>query len=42
MRVISKRVAGSLQGASWIRRMFEHGAKLKAQYGADNVYDFTT
>ena len=27
--------------SSWIRKMFEEGAKLKAQYGADNVFDFS-
>lgn len=27
--------------ASWIRRMFEEGARLKTQFGPDNVYDFS-
>ncbi len=27
--------------SSWIRKMFEEGAKLKAQYGTDNVFDFS-
>ncbi len=27
--------------SSWIRRMFEAGAALKAQYGAENVFDFS-
>lgn len=27
--------------SSWIRKMFEEGARLKAQYGEDNVYDFS-
>jgi aspartate aminotransferase len=27
--------------SSWIRKMFEEGAKLKAQYGAENVFDFS-
>lgn len=40
-RVISSRVAGALDRASWIRKMFEHGAKLKAQHGAENVFDFS-
>jgi aspartate aminotransferase len=29
------------QRASWIRRRFEEGARLKAQYGSENVYDFS-
>ncbi len=27
--------------SSWIRKMFEEGAKMKAQFGADNVFDFS-
>lgn len=27
--------------SSWIRKMFEQGAKMKAQYGAENVFDFS-
>lgn len=27
--------------SSWIRKMFEEGAKMKAQYGDDNVFDFS-
>ena len=27
--------------SSWIRKMFEEGAKMKAQYGAENVCDFS-
>ncbi len=30
-----------VEGSSLIRKMFEEGAKLKAQYGADKVYDFS-
>ena len=29
------------QKSSWIRRMFEEGAKMKAAFGADNVCDFS-
>ena len=39
--VISRRVAENLQRASWIRRMFEEGARLKAERGEDRVFDFT-
>ncbi len=41
MSILSQRVAGYMENASWIRRMFEAGAQLKAQYGAENVYDFS-
>jgi len=34
-------VASQLERASWIRRMFEEGAKLKAERGADRIFDFT-
>lgn len=27
--------------SSWIRQMFEKGARLKAEHGADNVFDFS-
>ena len=39
--MISKVVADNLSRASWIRRMFEEGARLKAERGADKVFDFT-
>jgi len=38
---IAKKIEASISRASWIRKMFEQGALLKAQYGTDNVYDFT-
>lgn len=38
---IAKTVARNLEHSSWIRRMFEEGIRLKAERGADNVYDFT-
>lgn len=38
---ISHRVKQALESASWIRRMFEEGAELKARLGADQVMDFT-
>lgn len=41
MPIIAERVRGYLENASWIRRMFELGAKLKAENGAENVYDFS-
>jgi len=38
---ISKAIEGYMSGASWIRKMFEEGARLKAEHGTDNVFDFS-
>jgi aspartate aminotransferase len=38
---IASRIRVAMQNSSWIRRMFEEGAELKAKLGAANVYDFT-
>jgi len=38
---ISKKVEKFLSGASFIRKMFEEGERLRAIHGADKVYDFT-
>jgi len=38
---ISKSIKDSIEKSSWIRKMFEEGAKLKQKYGPDNVYDFS-
>ena len=38
---ISKKVKNALEGASWIRRMFEEGAELKRLYGEEKVFDFS-
>ena len=38
---ISKKIEGFLSSASWIRKMFEEGERLRAIHGAQNVYDFT-
>jgi aspartate aminotransferase len=38
---VAKAVAENLGKASWIRRMFEEGARLKLERGADKVFDFT-
>ena len=29
------------QKSSWIRKMFEEGARMKAEYGAESVCDFS-
>lgn len=41
MSILADDVAGYVNNASWIRRMFETGAQLKEKYGADKVYDFS-
>ena len=38
---ISKKMENVLAGSSFIRKMFEEGARLKQQYGSENVYDFS-
>ena len=38
---VSLRIKESIERSSWIRKMFEEGAKRKAEFGADNVYDFS-
>ncbi len=38
---ISQKMLAFAERSSWIRKMFEEGAKLKAQYGADQVCDFS-
>jgi aspartate aminotransferase len=35
------RVTAQLERASWIRRMFEEGARLAKERGPENVFDFT-
>jgi aspartate aminotransferase len=38
---IAKKLEASLSKSSWIRKMFEEGARLKAEHGADRVFDLT-
>ena len=38
---VARKIAGYIEKSSWIRKMFEEGAKLRAEFGADRVYDFT-
>lgn len=38
---IANKIQACIEGSSWIRRMFEEGAKLREKFGAENVYDFT-
>jgi len=38
---IAKHIQTIISGSSWIRKMFEEGARLRAEHGAENVYDFS-
>jgi len=38
---ISRAIAQQLENASWIRRMFEEGVRLKRERGADKIFDFS-
>jgi len=38
---ISKKIENIIAGSSFIRKMFEEGAELKAKFGPENVYDFS-
>lgn len=38
---ISKKIETFLSSASWIRKMFEEGERLRKLHGPENVYDFT-
>jgi aspartate aminotransferase len=38
---IAQKIKHTMEGASWIRDMFEEGIRLKQQYGEDNIFDFS-
>ena len=38
---ISDKMRAFAEKSSWIRKMFEEGAKMKAQFGTENVFDFS-
>lgn len=38
---IAKHIKEKMQASSWIRKMFEQGAALKKEFGAENVFDFS-
>jgi len=38
---ISKKIEAFMTRSSWIRKMFEEGSRLKAEHGAENVFDFS-
>ena len=38
---IAEKIDQTLLKSSWIRKMFEEGARLKAKHGTTNVFDFS-
>jgi len=38
---VAKKMLQFIESASWIRKMFEEGARLKKIHGAENVFDFS-
>ena len=38
---LSKKMLAFAERSSWIRKMFEEGAKMKAEFGADKIFDFS-
>ena len=38
---IAMKIASHISKSSWIRRMFEEGERLRQEFGADKIYDFT-
>lgn len=38
---VSEKMKLFAEKSSWIRKMFEEGARMKAEYGAENVFDFS-
>ena len=39
--IVSSKMRAFNEKSSWIRRMFEEGARMKAEFGADQVFDFS-
>ena len=39
--MISEKISVNLSRSSWIRAMFEQGEKLRKEFGAENVFDFS-
>lgn len=37
----AKKMRNFAEKSSWIRHMFEQGAKMKAEFGSENVFDFS-
>ena len=41
MTGVAKKMQTFAESSSWIRKMFEEGARMKAEFGADKVFDFS-
>ena len=41
MSGVAKKMQAFAEKSSWIRKMFEEGARMKAEFGADKVFDFS-
>ncbi|MDR2550310.1 MAG: pyridoxal phosphate-dependent aminotransferase [Desulfobulbus sp.] len=41
MSGVAKKMQVFAEQSSWIRKMFEEGARMKAEFGADKVFDFS-
>jgi aspartate aminotransferase len=41
MSGVAKKMQVFAEKSSWIRKMFEEGARMKAEFGADKVFDFS-
>lgn len=39
--IVADKIQGFIQRSSWIREMFEAGARLRAEIGPENVFDFS-
>ncbi|HIJ88735.1 MAG TPA: pyridoxal phosphate-dependent aminotransferase [Desulfuromonadales bacterium] len=38
---IAMKIASQISRSSWIRKMFEEGERLRQEFGADKIFDFT-
>jgi len=38
---VARKIREAMERSSWIRKMFEEGARLKAEFGASNIFDFS-
>jgi aspartate aminotransferase len=38
---LATHIKTKISGSSWIRKMFEEGARLKSEHGVENVFDFS-
>ena len=38
---VAHKMSQFIEKSSWIRKMFEEGERLRLEFGADKIYDFT-